>query len=70
LENKGDLAFEPCAHPSYETGRWLTLATGDLDGDGDLDVVLGGRQKDVWAHASEIEYAGKRAALILENRRK
>jgi hypothetical protein len=45
LENqgtKGSLSFTPHTFPDCARGRWLTMDVGDLDGDGDLDIVLGG----------------------------
>lgn len=40
-ENKGDLKFEPRSFSNPTSGRWLTMDAGDLDKDGDLDIVLG-----------------------------
>lgn len=41
LENRGNSRY--AAHTFREgiSGRWLTMDVGDLDGDGDLDIVLG-----------------------------
>jgi|TARA_Y100000310_G_scaffold252246_1_gene258934 hypothetical protein len=41
LENKGEFQFEAYSIPEVGEGRWLTMDVGDLDGDGDKDVVLG-----------------------------
>lgn len=41
LENRGNLQFDAWTFPDCERGRWLTMAAGDLDGDGDLDLALG-----------------------------
>ena len=40
-ENKGDLKFEPFSFKDVTAGRWLTMDAGDVDGDGDVDIVLG-----------------------------
>lgn len=41
LRNRGDLSFEAFSFPEVDLGRWLTLDAGDLDGDGDEDIILG-----------------------------
>jgi len=41
LENQGDGRFTPWSFPECNAGRWLTMDAGDLDGDGDEDIVLG-----------------------------
>jgi hypothetical protein len=41
LENKGGWTFETFSFEESLRGRWLTMDAGDLDGDGDLDIVLG-----------------------------
>ena len=42
LENQGALRFEAFSKPETVTGRWMTMDVGDIDGDDDVDVVLGG----------------------------
>lgn len=41
LENQGNLRFTASTFPECIMGRWLTMDVGDLDGDGDIDIVLG-----------------------------
>lgn len=40
-ENKGGLSFEPSSFREVTAGRWLTMDAGDIDGDSDIDIVLG-----------------------------
>jgi hypothetical protein len=41
LQNEGNLHFTAHTFPESYRGRWLVMDVGDLDGDGDLDIVLG-----------------------------
>jgi hypothetical protein len=41
LENGGNLHFTASTFRECISGRWLTMDAGDLDGDGDDDIVLG-----------------------------
>jgi hypothetical protein len=42
LQNNGNLAFSAFTAPELLNGRWMTMDIGDLDGDADVDIVLGG----------------------------
>lgn len=41
FRNEGGFRFIPETLPGMTRGRWLTMDAGDVDGDGDVDVVLG-----------------------------
>lgn len=40
LENLGGFKFAPHTFPDATDGRWLRIAAGDVDGDGDIDLAL------------------------------
>ncbi len=40
-ENTGGLTYEPSSFSQVTAGRWLTMDAGDIDGDKDIDIVLG-----------------------------
>jgi hypothetical protein len=42
LQNDGDLNFSAYTTPELVHGRWMTIGVGDLDGDADTDIILGG----------------------------
>ena len=41
LENKGNLKFDDYSFPEASKGRWVVMDAGDMDADGDIDLVLG-----------------------------
>lgn len=41
LENTGELRFEAYSTEALNRGRWMTIDAGDLDGDDNIDIVLG-----------------------------
>lgn len=41
LENQGGLQFDAVRTSKAADGRWVAMDTGDMDGDDDIDIVLG-----------------------------
>ena len=41
LENQGNLKFKPFHFPVAKSGRWIVMDAGDLDQDGDQDIIVG-----------------------------
>jgi len=42
LQNDGHMTFSAFSNPELVNGRWMTIGAGDMDGDADIDIVLGG----------------------------
>jgi hypothetical protein len=42
LKNQGNMEFSPYTFDEVIDGRWIVMDVGDIDGDGDLDIILGG----------------------------
>lgn len=70
FENTGAGRFQPRTWPGADVGRWLVMDAGDVDGDGDEDIVLGSSYRSsantpqVW---KDHWRKGKSGLLLLEN---
>lgn len=71
LENQGSLDFASSTSEDLTDGRWMTMDIGDVDGDDDFDVVLGGGYLSVglFAYPDLAEQLGETGdpVLILKN---
>ena len=71
FENKGNLTFTPRTFPTANRGRWLRMSTGDIDRDGDEDILLGSFFRPTTPnHADLMAHWRKPGAgiILLENR--
>jgi len=74
LENLGDLVFSPYTNGQVMRGRWMTMDVGDVDGDDDVDIVLGGGYTNTGIIAypelsQELSETGPPVLILKNNRR-
>lgn len=55
LDNNGASGYEARTFPEVTQGRWIVMDAGDLEGDGDMDLVLGPLTFEVVPDGGEIK---------------
>jgi len=67
LQNNGEMQFSAHTTPELVDGRWMTMGIGDLDGDADVDIVLGGAiiPTGMFAHMDIYDTLAESAPSIL-----
>jgi hypothetical protein len=69
-ERHSDGSYTPSSLPGMSKGRWLTMATHDVDGDGDEDIILGNAAFGPGAVPEALQLQWTRSTdliLVLEN---
>jgi hypothetical protein len=72
LANEGKLNFKAYSAPEAALGKWLTMEAADVDGDGDIDIILGSYFHSV-LEVSKLAIRGVESfpqLLILQNQQK
>ncbi|PWU04223.1 MAG: hypothetical protein C5B52_01880 [Bacteroidetes bacterium] len=70
LENNGNLNFEAYSIPEAQSGRWLTMDAGDIDGDGKTDLILGNFSLPPTLTHSQVDWSRGPFILQLRNNKK
>jgi FG-GAP-like repeat len=73
FENQGNMQFKARTVPEVGLGRWMVMDAGDLDGDGDEDIVLGAfdvKSDDCSAATYDGWIQENAGILVLENKTK
>lgn len=71
FEQNNPLSFKPHAIPVYKKGRWMCMDAGDIDKDGDMDIVLGNYSKGFINQKELKPFWDKQGSiLVLENNSK
>ena len=67
LQNNGGMDFSAHTDSELINGRWMTIGVGDLDGDADIDIVLGGANipTGMFAHRDTYNALAESAPSIL-----
>ena len=70
LKNKGSLTFDASTIQEAKSGKWMVMDVGDMDKDGDDDIILGSFLRGGMLGLEGISFKGKSppAVLVLENK--
>jgi FG-GAP-like repeat len=71
FECMGDRTYSATTFPEVQQGRWMVMDAGDLEGDGDIDIVLGPLTFEVVPDGGEVRrwVDGGIPFILLENTR-
>jgi hypothetical protein len=69
-QNQGGLSFKAFSFDKVSDGRWLTMDAGDVDADGDIDIILGNAYFTLGYIPEKLKRkweAGSPSVIILKN---
>lgn len=64
---KDPFRFQPFTIKSFNAGNWLTMDAGDVDGDGDVDIVLGNCNPPTYVYNDPTNGDRRPSFLLLRN---
>ncbi len=67
LQNNGNFSFKPFTTKEAQSGRWLTMDAGDIDGDGKIDLILGNFSIGPVMIKSKVDWKSGPPFIILKN---
>jgi hypothetical protein len=69
LNNEGNNKFKPSTFQQANQGKWMVMDVGDMDKDGDLDIILGSFLKEGMSYLKGKVGKTLPSAIILENKK-
>ena len=69
LKNEGNYQFKISTFKESNQGKWMVMDVGDMDKDGDLDIILGSFLKEGMSYLKSKEGKTLPSAIILENKK-
>ena len=71
LNNQGNNQFKVSTFKEANSGKWMVMDVGDIDQDGDSDIILGSFLRNGYLDLQELKFKGKNppSAIILENKK-
>jgi hypothetical protein len=69
LINEGHNQFKVSTFKQANQGKWMVMDVGDMDKDGDMDIILGSFLKEGVSHLKSKELKTLPSAIILENKK-
>ena len=71
LNNQGNNHFKVSTFKEANFGKWMVMDVGDVDNDGDSDIILGSFLRKGYLDLEELKFKGTNppSAIILENKK-